>query len=176
MKSTKLSTTKIKQVILKIVKELDKNQIDYFITGGTALLLKGIIKETKDVDFFVNYKDFTKLKKIFAEYIVPSEKKEKNYLNLIISETDVEFVGISSIYNKESYLFLKNKDYDTIKIQNHKVNISSLLALLECYKFAYNKYKKEKHLKKIELIKNYLEYEKISKQFKSKQINKKIYK
>lgn len=51
MKATKQPTLKIKQVILKIVKELDKNKIAYFITGGTVLLLKGIIKETKDLDF-----------------------------------------------------------------------------------------------------------------------------
>jgi phosphorylcholine metabolism protein LicD len=74
----------IKPKIIKIVKELDKNNIDYFITGGNVLFLKGIIKETKDIDFFVNYKDLKRLKEIYTDYVIPSEKG-KHYLNLNIS-------------------------------------------------------------------------------------------
>lgn len=156
MKTTKQPTTKIKQVILKIVKELDKNQIDYFITGGTVLLLKGIIKETKDLDFFVNYKDFKKLREIFNPYLVVDKdqnQKEKNYLNLKISGIDVEFIGVSSTFDRNNHQFLKNKDYETIKIQAQNINISSLINLIECYKSAYKRHKKEKHLKRIEIIK-----------------------
>jgi len=151
----------IQSTVIEIVKELNRHKIDYFITGGTVLFLKGIIKETKDIDFFVNYKDLKKLKEIYKYYITVSEKKEKNYLNIKVSEIEIEFIGVNSIHDKKSYAYLKNKDYEIIKLQNQKINVSSLLSLIECYKFAYKKFKKEKHLKRIELIKNYIKKERI---------------
>lgn len=110
--------------------------------------------------------DFKKLKEIFNQYLVVDKKqnqKEKNYLNLKISGIDVEFIGVSSIFDRKNYQIFKNKDYEIIKIQAQNINISSLINLIECYKSAYKRHEKEKHLKRIELIKNYLEYEKLSK-------------
>lgn len=146
----------IKSTITSVVKELNRNKIDYFATGGAVLYLRGIVKETQDVDLFVNFKDLNKLKEIYTGYVIPSENKVKNYLNLRIDGREVEFIGVNSTWDKQSYVQLKNKDYDIITVNKIKVNVSTLQNLITCYEFAYKAFKKEKHLKRIELIKNYL--------------------
>ncbi|MFA5746195.1 MAG: hypothetical protein WCX82_00315 [archaeon] len=146
----------IKSILVAVVKELNKQNIGYYATGGTALYLRGIIDDTQDVDLFVNFKDLKKLREIYSKFIIPSEHKVKNYLNLRIEGREIEFIGVNSTWDKQSYVQLKNRDYDIIKLNKTHVNISTLKNLITCYEFAYNQFGKEKHLMRIELIKNYL--------------------
>ena len=37
-------------LLLKVVKELDKNKIPYLIIGGQAVNLHGIVRATQDID------------------------------------------------------------------------------------------------------------------------------
>lgn len=148
----------IKSTIISVVKELNKQKIDYYATGGTVLYLRGIVKETSDVDLFVNFKDLKNLKEIYSIFVIPSEHKVKNYLNLKIDGREIEFIGVNNSWDKQSYVQLRDKDYDVINLNKIRVNVSTLKNLINSYEFAYNAFKKEKHLKRIELIKNYLKH------------------
>jgi len=146
---------RINQSLSWLAKELYKNDFDYFITGGAALAILGIIKETKDIDVFLYKKDFPRLKKLTNNKVLPSVKGE-NYLELKFRGCKVEFIGVSQTYDRKSYLALKNKDYDKITICRQMVNVSTLENLLECYRFAYKKFGKRKHLLRMRLIESKL--------------------
>jgi len=150
----------IKLTVIEIVKELNNQKMDYFTTGGTTLYLRGLIEDTQDVDLFVNFKDLKKLKETYSKYVIPSEHKTGNYFNIRIEGREIEFIGVNSTWDKQSYIQLKNKDYDTILVNKKEINVSTLKNLITSYEFAYKAFKKEKHLKRIELIKNYLSKQK----------------
>lgn len=146
----------MKSTIVKVVKELDNNKIPYFLTGGVVLYLKGIVKKTKDIDVFVNLKDFKKLKKIYSKNIITIPENPKTYLNIIINKQEIEFVGTTLNTDRYANTILKKKNYDTIKINKQKVNISTIENLLLTYKKVYKKRRKEKHLKRIKLLENWI--------------------
>ena len=146
----------MKSTIIKVVKALNKNKISYFLTGGVVLYLKGIVREIKDIDIFIDLKDFNKLRKIYSKNTIIVPENPKTYLNLILDGQEIEFVGTSYSVDKYANIMLKKKDYEIITLNKQKVNISTIKNLIKMYKTIYKRLEKEKHLKRIKLLENYI--------------------
>ena len=120
--------------ILKVIDSLKLDYNDYCIISGGALVLYGIRDLTEDVDIFINKHGFDMLSKKYN--IVSKENKYKDLfgigdnIELLLREFDKTVV-----YNFNGYPVLKIEDILKWKEDNRR----------------------DKDLKDIELIKDYLE-------------------
>lgn len=123
--------------VLKRVDSLNLDYNDYCIISGGALVLYGIRPETEDVDIFINENGFNKLKE---KYEIIS--KEYKYKDLYGIGSDVELLlrefDRSIVYEIDGYPVLKLEEVLKWKVDNHR----------------------DKDLKDIELIRNYLDNKK----------------
>lgn len=126
-----------KKDILKSIDDLNLDYTDYCIISGGALVLYGIRPETEDVDIFINENGFNKLKE---KYEIIS--KEYKYKDLYGIGSDIELLfrefDSSIVYKIDGYPVLKIEEVLKWKVDNHR----------------------DKDLKDIELIRNYLDNKK----------------
>lgn len=119
--------------VLKVIDSLKLDYNDYCIISGGALVLYGIRDLTEDVDIFINKHGFDMLSKKYD--IISKEDKYKDLfgigdnIELLLREFDK-----TTVYNFNGYPLLKIKEILKWKIDNCR----------------------EKDLKDIELIKDYL--------------------
>lgn len=138
------------KTIIEVTNKLEENNIDYFLTGGTSLFLRKIIKETKDIDISIKEKNVTKVKEIFKdEKVFISNKK---IITFYKDGFEVELLITSEKSNFSANNILENKLYEKIKIQGKEINLISLKDLLSMYRFVYLRDGKEKHLERIKLL------------------------
>jgi len=59
----------LQSLLIKVVKELDKNNIQYIIIGGQAPIMHGVVRATQDIDITLNIdiSEIDKLKKIISK-------------------------------------------------------------------------------------------------------------
>jgi len=136
--------------IIEISKKLEENNIDYFLTGGTSLFLRKIVKETNDIDFSIKEKDVKKVKELFKnENVLMSNKKAISFYK---DGFEVELLITSEKTDLLSNKILENKLYEEIKIKGEEIKLISLKDLLSMYRFIYLRDGKEKHLERIKFL------------------------
>jgi hypothetical protein len=135
--------------IIEILEIINKENIDYFISGGTSLYLRKIIDNTKDIDIMVKKEDKNKIKTLFKNELLFTEKK--NSITFYKNGFEIEFTLIT-IDDLTSFNVLKNKTYDVIKKNKYEIKIVPLKELLSMYRYIYLKLGKEKHLERIKLL------------------------
>lgn len=119
--------------VLKVIDSLKLDYNDYCIISGGALVLYGIRDLTEDVDIFINKHGFDMLSKKYD--IISKEYKYKDLygigdnIELLLREFDKTIV-----YNFNGYPLMKINEILKWKMENYR----------------------EKDLKDIELIKDYL--------------------
>lgn len=59
----------LQSLLIKVVKELDKNSIQYIIIGGQAAIMHGVVRATQDIDITlsIDISEIDKLKKIVSK-------------------------------------------------------------------------------------------------------------
>ena len=123
-------------LLLKVVKELDKNKIPYIIIGGQAVNLHGIVRATQDIDITLGI-DTGKMEELF---------KIISTLNLIFLKEDPEEFAkkfwVMPVFEKKSKIkidfafsfspFEKNaiKRAVKVKIKNQIVKFCSIEDLI----------------------------------------------
>lgn len=142
------------ETIIKICKVLDKNKIDYFISGGSSLFLRNLITSTKDIDITVFFKDLKKIKFLFLGNKIILEEKYR--LVFDIDGCEIEFMGVPKAKDPISFEVLKNKSkmVDVLIVNDRKLNLIKIEQLLKLYKLVYNRdgCKIQKHKKRIEFL------------------------
>jgi hypothetical protein len=66
------------KVLPLIIKEFEKEKVQYALIGGFALGAIGIMRSTMDLDFLINAVDITKVELIMAKYDYKCVHKTKN--------------------------------------------------------------------------------------------------
>lgn len=91
---------KIIKTLKFIVEILGKNKISYQISGGLAAILYGAKRNFYDIDIDVKRKDFSKLKRIFSDFITKKPRRFKNnkwdiyVMTLKIKEVPIDITEI----------------------------------------------------------------------------------
>lgn len=137
--------------IINICKRLEENNIEYFLTGGCSLFVRGIVDTTKDIDLSIKESDLDKIKSLFKEKNIETTEHaivfyENNYeVELLITNKEKDVIA---------HKILDEKKYDFIKIKNINLKLIPLKELQEMYEMVYKRDGKEKHLKRINFLKN----------------------
>ncbi len=140
--------------IIEITKKLEENNINYFLSGGSSLFLRKIIKNTKDIDISIKEEDLKKAKEAFKnEKVLMSNKKAITFYK---DGFEIELLLTSEKTDKLSNDILEKKLFDKIKIKNEEINLISLKNLLSMYRFVYLRDGKEKHFERIKLLEKIL--------------------
>jgi hypothetical protein len=142
------------QTILKITKKLEENNIDYFLTGGTSLFIRNIIKNTKDIDISIKDEDFKKTKLLFKDEIL--FKFNKTRITFYKNNFEIELLLSNKEKDSIADEIFKNNRFETIKIKKQNINLIPLKDLLSMYRFVYLRDGKEKHLERIKIIEKLL--------------------
>ncbi len=135
--------------IIQVKRILEKENIDYFITGGSSLFLRKIITDTRDIDFVIKEENKIKIKALFKNELLFIEKKK--YICFDKNGFEIEFT-LSGKEDKISSQILENKKYELIQKNKETLKIISLKELLSIYRFIYLKEGMEKHLERIKLL------------------------
>lgn len=138
------------KVLVKIAKELNKNNIDWVLIGTTNHLLQGIKGDPNDIDILVKLKDLENIQKIFSNYNLLSSKAKLGYPNLKfkVNNIPVEIIAQENIkkYFKNKKKFINNK-----KVEDILVPCRSLKEELKLYIKLKRKEKVRRIRKKINL-------------------------
>lgn len=121
----------IKELIVNIAKQLDKNNIPYMLIGGQAVLLYGQLRLTEDIDITlgIDIDGLNKMKSILQEMglVIPknvedSFVKKTNVLIGIDKETGIriDFIFSFTPYEKQALKRAKK-----VKINNYNVSFAS---------------------------------------------------
>ncbi len=140
------------ETIFEISKKLEENNIDYFLTCGTSLFLRKIIKKTKDIDFCIKEEDKKKIKKIFGKELIFTIKKKA--ITFDKNGYEIEFLLINEKNDPISFKIFEKKDYEIIKRNKKEIKIISIKDLISMYRFVYLRDGKEKYLERIKLLEN----------------------
>jgi len=135
--------------IITISKILDKEDIDYFISGGTSLFLRKLIDNTRDIDFIIKEKDKNKIEKLFKKELLFT--KNNNFITFNKDGFKIEFTLITEEDNI-SLRVIENKKYEIITKNKYDIKIIPLKELFVIYKRIYLKSKKKKYIERIKLL------------------------
>lgn len=126
----------MEKLIRKVVKELNKNSIDYIIIGGHAVLIYGEPRFTKDIDITlsVDLSHIEKIKAIINKLKLKAIPKNvdvftKKTMVLPTIDTKTGF-GIDFIFSNSYYEKTAIKRANIKKIDGLKVNFASLEDLI----------------------------------------------
>jgi len=132
---------KIIEVLVKIAKKFNENDIEWAVGASLLLYFHDIVKEPHDIDIIIDKKDEAIVLKIMKELGNEKEIKDvKNYKTGVFHKFNIENVGIDIIgefiiiLENEEYLHpfpIKNKEY--ILVDNTKIYLDSLLNWVETY-------------------------------------------
>lgn len=78
------------KVLSLIVKEFDKEKINYALMGGFAMGIWGIMRSTMDLDFVVEYQAISKVEKIMKKYGYRCVHKTENISQYV---SDMRILG-----------------------------------------------------------------------------------
>jgi predicted nucleotidyltransferase len=126
----------LKSLIKRIARELGKNEIDYMIIGGQAVMIYGEPRLTKDIDITIGakidrLKDILKIAKKLRLKVLPREPyrfaKETMVLPLLDEKTGirVDLIFSYSEYEKEAL-----KRVNKVKIGDSYINYVSVEDLI----------------------------------------------
>jgi len=132
---------KIIDVLVRIAKKFNENDIDWAVGASLLLYFHDIVKEPHDIDIVIDKKDEAIVQKIMNE--LGNEKKSKDVKNyrtgvfhkFNIDNIEIDIIGeFIIILENEEYLHpfpIKNKEY--ILIDNTKIHLDSLLNWVNTY-------------------------------------------
>jgi len=114
-----------KETLLLVIKEINRQNIDYALIGGFALGLYGLDRTTTDIDFIINIKDIEKMKKILLESGYELLFHSDNVLQFVSPIKDFGQIDILIAKREISLNMLKNAI--TKDILNNSISIKVLL-------------------------------------------------
>ncbi len=148
----------INKPVLYLVSEFNKYKLNYLIFGGSSLLLRGLIKNTQDIDIIMDKSNLSSI----IEFLSNNNKVSNIVIKIYSSYTQLtckidtiacEFILLTSkSKDKVSYSSLVNKRYDIIEINRKKIKIMKIDDLLKAYKLIYNITNKKKHFLRIKFL------------------------
>ena len=139
-------SSKQKEVLLYVTQKLNRLNIDYQVSGGTAAILYGVSRETEDIDIDLHKFDIPKVVELFKEYV---SEEYHHYsgtdgsdfdlwlLNLEISSVPVEFGQAEGAKirasGSERWLDLPDTigQATTIAVENHPIRIQRIDDLIQ---------------------------------------------
>jgi len=149
---------KIIDVLVKIAKKFNENDIEWALGASLLLYFYDIVEEPHDIDIVIDKKDEDIVLKIMNELGDEKESKVvKNYRTGVFHKFNIDNIGIDIIgefiiiLENEEYLHpfpTKNKEY--ILVDNTKIYLDSLESWLNTYKAMGDP------KKRVNLIKNYM--------------------
>ena len=140
-------------VLVKIARELNKNNILWCLGASAMLYLRGYVSDFDDIDIMTSENDVEKIKLILGAYGTlaedsPNSKyKTKVFLEYNIEDIDVDVMAGLVIVsdNIEHYFPLKEEDSDVILVDGVDIYIASIESWLKYYTLM-------KRLDKVEII------------------------
>jgi len=125
---------------LKVIEEIEKEGVEYFIIGGFALVLHGIPRFTEDVDIVIrnNENNINKLKNVLFRLY-----KDKEIEEITLSEFDKYPVirygtptgtYIDIMVKLGDKVLFDELEYREFEVEGKRVNIATLKSLYETKK------------------------------------------
>ncbi len=136
--------------IIDICEQLEDNNVEYFLIGGTSLFIRKLIETTKDIDLAIKKENLKKIQEIFNEKNIKITEKSISFYH---NGYEVELIIVDEKADPILNKVFKEKKYEYININNKSLKIISLKDLLKMYKAIYKKNKNVKYLKKINYLK-----------------------
>jgi predicted nucleotidyltransferase len=142
---------KFKDAIIKVAKELDKNNIQFFVIGSTNHALQGMNVEPNDLDILVNYNVLDKIKDIFKGFKIKEEKESQNCESKKVLY-EIDGVEVEFCCEYEHGIYIRNIDLNDI------IYVTFDDMKIPCYKLQKEAqiYKKFGRVEKAERISNFI--------------------
>lgn len=146
------------EILKKIAKEFNKNEITWAVGGSLLLYFKGIVNEFNDIDIMISEEDIEKTENILLSFgnlqqnTLNSKYKSKKFMEFTIEKVDFDIIGGFIIVknNLEYYFPLKKQNIiDYIKLEDVLIPLQLIDEWLIYYKLM-------DRLEKVEIINNYL--------------------
>lgn len=137
-----LITDKQKEVLRKIVTILNRERIDYEITGGLAAIFYGAKRPLFDIDIDIHKKDFPEVRELFKSYVVeePHQTKESKYFDIYAMALNIDGVDVDFSASEDSYFWDKNghrhrldstlKDFQEFNFNGIKIQVCDKKGLI----------------------------------------------
>lgn len=162
--SAKLSENNLMSVLNIITAKFKLAKIRYIIIGSTALYLQGMDLHPDDIDIVIKETDAGKTNRLLRESMVkpiPVGKIDYGWGNsntglFNIKGRNIEIGYPPNKLQKTKIYMPKATDAKIVNVKGVLVPVSPLLELLHTYRNWYKIGKREKDLKKIELIEKFL--------------------
>jgi len=123
--------------ILKIIEQLEKEQVDFIIIGGMAVILYGMPRTSEDLDILIKMKNdnIQKIRKALANIFSDDEIKEitidelKNYavIRYISPENDI----VDIVANLGEAFYYENIEFREMELEGIKVKVATPKSLIE---------------------------------------------
>ena len=145
--------------ILKIIEQLEKEQVDFIIIGGMAVILYGMPRTSEDLDILVKMKseNIQKIRNALSNIFSDSEIKEitfnelKNYAVIRYISPDNDIIDI--VANLGEAFHYENIEFKEMEIEGIKVKVATPKALINMKSSTYREKDKLDLLFLKELIK-----------------------
>lgn len=147
------------QTLMDMRPTLQKLHDDYYIIGGSALILQGVpLKQTHDIDIFCSTRDVDFLIKEWKNYYIPSPKMKDEGLFLSrfaqfqFPKMEVEAQGDLQVCKKGHWEALAIHSFRFIDLDGMQVKVPTLQEMIQILEF----FGRTKDFLRIQEIKNYL--------------------
>jgi predicted nucleotidyltransferase len=125
---------------MKVLKALDKEQVEYILVGGVAVILHGIERLTRDIDIFVkmNETNICRLRKalhsIFEDESIDEITLEELYKYAVIRFGTPDGFYIDLMARLGETAVYEDLEYEIIRYQNTKIKIATPETLYDLKK------------------------------------------
>ena len=154
-----MSSNTIKEKIVAVWKEalpaLSQLQDDFFVIGGSALILSGLpINDTKDIDLLTSFRDANKLKELWGErelnYIpIETTRFKSNFARFQFDSLDVEVMGDLEVYSKGQWRKVAINSFKMIPLTGSQIKVPTLAEQVRILQL----FGRQKDIDKIALVK-----------------------